>query len=294
MVMRLVCTLLVWLVLGQGNSPAAQAPPGDELRQLLERVIAATHRGDAAEQLYARTEHWEDRKHPSDPNPTLDRLYRVYPTGTGTIKLVVTERGSRVTPERYREELGELQQALQWAIQPDDAQRQRIEKWKKRSGDRYHAVEAFRTAYSVTWLGREQMAGRAAEKLLLDPKPGSVSGSATDQIVGNSRLILWVDPASGAIVRMDAELVNDVSFGGGLLGKIYKGGRIRLEQVEIAPGLWLPGKTTFEARGRKLLFSQEVVRTVEASGYRRVGPPEELLPLVRRARSNASLQVPEP
>jgi hypothetical protein len=258
-------------------------------------VIATTHRDDAAEQLYARTEHWVERKRPADPDPILDRVYRIYPTGTGTLKLLVTDRGAQVTPENYGGQLRSLEQALVWALDPNEPkQRQRIEKWKVRTADRYRAVEALRDGYTLNWLGSDELGGRAVSKLLLDPKPGRVSGSPATELLGRSRLTLWVESASGAVVRLEAELVRDVLFGGGLLGRIYKGGRVRIEQMEVAPGVWLPRATSYEVRGRKFLFSAESARTVEVGDYRRVGQPAELLPLVRRELSNTATGIPAP
>lgn len=262
-------------------------------------MIAATHRGDAAAAEYARTEHWIERRHAGDADPVLDRVYRVYPTGTGTLKVVVTESGAQVTPEKYRQGLRELEQALVSALDPDEpGQQARVGKWKKRTAERYRAVEAFRDAYQVTWLGAERPANFPGPgplaKLLLDPKPGAPSGSIATELLAASRLTLWVEPESGAVVRLDAELVRDLLFGGGLLGKIDKGGRVHIEQTEVAPGIWLPAVISNQVQGRKFFSHQESVRTVEARDHRRVGTPAQLLPEVRRELSNPTLHIPAP
>lgn len=285
-------------------SPAAAraqqpAPPAGELRQILERMIVTMHGSDAAGAEFARTEHWVERKHAGDTAPVLDRVYRVYPTGTGTQKIVMAESGTQVTAEKYREELRQLEQDLVWALDPDEErQHARVVKWKRRTEERYRAVEGFRDGYEVSWLGTERDANsavpRTLTKLLLDPKPGPASGSIATELLAASRLTLWVEAESGAVVRMDAELVRDLSFGGGLVGKIDRGGRVHIEQGQVAPGIWLPTVTADQVQGRKFLTHEESARTVEARDYRRVGPPAELLPQVRRELSNASLQVPAP
>jgi len=257
------------------------------------------HRSDAADAMYARTEHWVERKQAADAEPVQDRVSCVYPTGTGTVKVVLAEFGKQVTPEKYRDELRELEQDLVWALNPEEEQQhQRVEKWKKRTAERYRAVEAFRNEYEMSWLGTETAqdpAGpRTLTKLLLDPRPGTDSGSIATELLAASRLTLWVDAETGAVVRLDAELVRDLLFGGGLLGKINKGGRVHIEQLQVAPGIWLPRVTSSQVEGRKLFTHEESVRTVEASDFLRVGPPAELLPLVRRELSNAGLQVPVP
>jgi hypothetical protein len=277
---------------------AEQAPSAAELRALLERMIAAMHRSDAEDLLTARTEHWSEPARSGatgDAQLIVDRVYRVYPTGTGTLKLVVEERGAPVAPEQYREELRELEQTLEWALDPDEPkQRERVEKFQKRSAARRRAVDAFRDSYELSWLGRETLEGRSAEKLLLDPKPGTGGGSVATELLAASRLTLWVDGETGGVIQLNAELVRDLLFGGGLLGKIEKGGRVHIEQTQIAPGIWLPKLTRYEVQGRKLFTREKSDRTIEASGFRRVGPPAELLPLVRRELSNAQLQVPAP
>jgi len=282
----------------QAAAPAA-APPAEELRRILERTIETMHRSDAAEAEYARTEHWVERKRAADADPVLDRVYRVYPTGTGTLKVVLAESGTQVTAEKYREELRELEQDLLWALDPEEErQHARVVKWKKRTAERYRAVEGFRDAYEVSWLGTERdsnpSAPRTLTKLLLDPKPGPASGSIATELLAASRLTMWVEAETGAMIRLDAELVRDLSFGGGLLGKIDKGGHVHIEQTQVAPGIWLPRVTSSQVQGRKLLTHEESVRTVEARDYRRVGAPAELLTQVRRELSNANLQVPAP
>ena len=256
------------------------------------------HRSDAQDALEAHTEHWTERSRRGgngDSDPALDRAYRFYPTGTGTLKLLVEERGAPVTADTYRKELRDLEQTLVWALDPEEAnQRQRVEKFQKRSAERFHAVEAFRDSYEMSWLGHETLDGRSVEKLLLDPKPGSSGGSVATELLAASRLTLWVDPSSGGVVALDAELVHDLLFGGGLLGKLDKGGRVHIEQEEISPGIWLPKLTRYEVQGRKLFSHQESYRTIEARDFRRVGQPAELLPLVRRELNNAQLQVPSP
>ncbi len=282
------------------SSVPSQPPPSrQELRALLERVIATTHRSDAAEAEFARTEHWIERRHAGDAGPVLDRVYRVYPTGTGTVKIVMADSGAQVTPEKFREELREVEQDLVWALDPDEPRQQaRVVKWKKRTAERYRAVEAFRDGYEISWLGSERLpnssAHRPLEKLLLDPKPATASGSIATELLAASRITLWVDPQSGAVVQLDAELVRDLRFGGGILGKIDKGGRVHIEQKEVAPGIWLPALISHQVQGRKLLSHEESVRTVEARDHLHVGPPSQLLPEVRRELSNPNLQVPAP
>ena len=269
------------LVSPAAGQSAVASPSPEELSRLVERMIANTHRNDTAIEDYERIEHWTERKNEKDPEIRLDKTYRVVPTGTGTLKVILKENGNAVTPEYYRTELRQLAEVLEWALNPNEQkQKARVEKWKKRTAERFQVVEAFRNAYTVTWQGREALQGQALVKLQFEPKPGYRAHSVGTGLLSNSRVTVWLD-GDAQVVHLEAELVSDMAFGGGLLGKIYKGGRVTIDQIEVSPGLWMPRSTRYEVRGRKFLFFAEQWRAGEANDYRWVGPPREALEIVR-------------
>lgn len=49
---------------------------------------------------------------------------------------------------------------------------------------------------------------------------------------------IWVDPAAGRVVRLEGRVQNDVDFGWGILGRLYKGGWITIEQADVGGGVW--------------------------------------------------------
>src|SRR2546429_2936723 len=46
------------------------------------------------------------------------------------------------------------------------------------------------------------------------------------------RATVWVDEAAGQLVRLEAEMIRDFPVGGGVLGKVYRGGRFVLRSEE--------------------------------------------------------------
>ena len=46
------------------------------------------------------------------PKILEDRTYRIVPTGTGTMKMLISDRGKQVEPADYRKELQLWQQTL--------------------------------------------------------------------------------------------------------------------------------------------------------------------------------------
>jgi hypothetical protein len=96
------------------------------------------------------------------------------------------------------------------------------------------------------------------------------------------------------MVRGEAHIMRDISFGGGILGKVYRGGVFSMEQAEVAPGIWEPTRYQYDFGGRKFVFSFDEHEIVEASHYRRVGSPREALAVVQNelASSQPRAEVP--
>ncbi len=260
-----------------------RAPSPEELRALVARVISNQLRDDAALEQYERIERRQVRKSESDTAPAEDKTFRVVPTGTGTVRVQVEERGRPVDAELYRKQLRDLEQALLWALNSAESrQKQRVEKGSRRARERAETVDAVRDAFRYTWLGRETRNGRTLARLQLEPNPAFKSTSRNTSLFKAVRATVWVDEGTAQLARLEAELVRDISFGGGILGKAYRGGRFVIEHAEVAPGVWLPTRYDYNFTGRKFVFGFELHELTEVSHYRRIGPPREALLAIRR------------
>ncbi|HET6935835.1 MAG TPA: hypothetical protein VFI72_13415 [Candidatus Angelobacter sp.] len=79
---------------------------------------------------------------------------------------------------------------------------------------------------------------------------------------------VWVDPQAERLTRIDGVLTKDVSFGWGVLGKLYKGGRYQIQQEQVSPGEWRITSLNLELRGRMLFNSFRVLREETDSEFR--------------------------
>jgi hypothetical protein len=265
----------------------------EEIRALVERAIANQHRNDEALAEYERRERRLVYKKSTDSPPTEDKTFRVVPTGTGTLRLVVEESGQKVEAEFYRKQLRDLEQALVWALEPEEPkQKQRVEKWNKRVRERRETVDGIAQAFRFEFLGREISNGRRLVKLALEPEPGFKASTRTADMFRHVRATVWIDEAAEQLARVQAELFSDISFGGGVFGKVYRGGRFVLEQAEVARGVWLPVRIAYDFDGRKFLFGFELLEVTTVSGYGRIGPPREALAAVRHELSTSAVARP--
>ena len=265
------------------TSSQERTPTLDEVRAMADRAIAAQHQDDAAINGYERIERHVVRTSATADRATEDKTYRVVPTGSGTLKLLIKDGGKPVSRDEYLRQLRVWEQVLEVTVNANDPRAKADqEKWQKRMKDRADLVDTARQAYHATWLGRETRDGRVCAKLLLEPKPEFQPRSRSAEILTHARAAIWIDEASGQLARGDAEITKDISFGGGILGKIYRGGHFEMQQAEIAPDVWFPTRYQYDFVGRKFLFGFEVHEYTEVSHYRRLGTPQEALALVRR------------
>lgn len=269
-----------------------RAPSAEERQALLKRVIANQHRDDAAVDIYEHIEHRQTRRTAEDTAVVQDQAFRVIPTGTGADKIPVYPDGKPIDPVAYTEELRKLEKALVWATNTNGrAQRDSLAKYRKRQKEREELVDAALDAFVFTWLGRETVGGQTIAKFHLDPNPAYKPTSRTTSIFSHIRATVWLDESAAQLTRVDAEIFEDMAFGGGLLAKVYKGGRFILEQAEAAPGIWFPTLYDYNFDGRKFLFTMAVHVRTTLTRYKRIGPPAEALTLIR-AELNKVAPVP--
>ena len=273
-----------------GTHAASQSPLSpEEIRALLDRTIANQHRNDEALAEYERMERRTVRKDESDSAASEDKTFRVVPTGTGTIRLTLEENGQPVSTEQHRKQLSELEGALVRALDPKESRQKRaVDKFDKRTRERAEMIDAFREAFLFTWQGRETSGGRALVRLQLEPNPQFTPRSRNTEYLHHTRAVIWIDEAAAQLVRAEAEVATDIAIGGGILGKIYHGGRVVIEQTRVADGAWLPTRYEYNLAGRKFVFGFELHEVTLASAYRRIGPPKEALAAIRRELNNPS------
>ncbi|MGC1684393.1 MAG: hypothetical protein WA734_02120, partial [Candidatus Acidiferrales bacterium] len=95
---------------GAGIAAGQSGAPSDaELKALGDRIIAALHNNDTMMDEYERIEHHSTFSGP-DRHVVDDKTFRVVPTGTGTLRLLVKENGKPVDPEIYKKQLRDWEQ----------------------------------------------------------------------------------------------------------------------------------------------------------------------------------------
>jgi len=120
-------------------------------------------------------------------------------------------------------------------------------------------------------------AGRNGDLIRLSfrPNPNFVSPSREARVFHNMEGEMWIDEKQERLAALNGHLVDDVKFGGGLLGHLNKGGTFGVRQAEVAPGHWEMTMMNVDMKGKVLLFKTiSVQQTENHSDFHRV--PDEL------------------
>ncbi|MGH9591938.1 MAG: hypothetical protein ACRD5L_02525 [Bryobacteraceae bacterium] len=273
------------------SAPAPAAVPTDaERRGLIERVLANQHLDDQALPLFQRVERSQIHGREGDSGGE-DRTTRIIPSGVGSARIVLEDHGRQATPAEILAQMFLVERQLAIAVDPSNPQTRRDrEKYDHRMKDRNDLANSIRDAYIFTWMGREVRDGRTLAKFHLDPNPNFKATSRYTDMLRHAVATMWVDESSAQLVRLDGELVSDISIAAGIVGKVYRGGHIFLEQTQVEPGLWFPRFVQYDFTVRKVFFIDEIHERIESSHYVRVGSPDKALAAIRAEISAARSQ----
>jgi hypothetical protein len=104
-------------------------------------------------------------------------------------------------------------------------------------------------AFDLTLQGAGEMGGRPVWIIGAQPKPGYKPKLKRAEILTKLRGKIWVDQADYQWVKAEAEVIQPISFGFGLV-RLAPGSVLNFEQVRVNDEVWLPARITVRADAR--------------------------------------------
>ena len=107
-----------------------------------------------------------------------------------------------------------------------------------------------------------------AYRLTLKPNPNFHPPDREAEVYSGMAGELWIDQQQERMIKLDVHLIADVNFGWGILGKLYKGGSILLEQKDVGNHRWEQTHFKLDLHGKALLLkSLDFVTTEDTSDF---------------------------
>jgi hypothetical protein len=253
---------------------ASEAPqPLPELHAFLESVRGNLHSDETLLDQYTFTEKHTERRldGKGGVKKVTTETYEVYPSlePGHTYRRLVERDGRALTSDELaaedRKHDKKVADAGDAAAEEKRAAKRALARRKEES-----AVSQLFEVYDIELSGRELVDGRPSIVLAFRPKSGGDPAGRAGKILAKFAGRAWIDEEDKQLVRVDAELVDTLSFGLGVLARLQKGSRASIIRRKINGEIWLPALAHFTGSARLLLVKGlNLDATSEYSDYRK-------------------------
>lgn len=176
----------------------------------------------------------------------------------GPITRTIRSNGHPLDADAEREQRGRLNRLIS---SPSEQARHRQE-YAEDENRIARIVALLPEAFLYEYEGEES----GCHKLRFHPNPAYPVRSIEARVFHAMSGELWIDARSKRLARLDGRLDENVDFGFGLLGRLYKGGWFRLERVQVGATDWKTQRLEVHMNGRAMLFKTIARETSEVRG----------------------------
>lgn len=183
----------------------------------------------------------------------------IVPTKEGDVARLIARNDKPLTPEQNKAELDRLSNLL---AHPE-IQEHRHKREQEDSGRADEMIRLLPDAFIYTYLGMTAGPNGPAYRLSFKPNPNFHPPDREAEVYHGMEGELWIDQGQERIVKLDAHLIDDVNFGWGILGKLYKGGSLTIEQKDVGHRHWEATLMRLNLTGIALMLKPLSFQTTE-------------------------------
>jgi hypothetical protein len=282
------CLLFASLFFLAFFAPAASAQDGTPAvgpSDFFTHVIANQKKSEISLDEFERTQRVEKRRTASDPTPSNTTVWRLFPAGPGTGKIVLSMDNQPTDAAIYLSELEKLEKYLGWAVQDGLAQKDAGAKAERKRKERFELLDTTHQAFRFRFEGKELRGERTLLRYSMVPNPDYHPTSRNTVLFTRVRGTIWIDEQDSELAKVEGSVTEDFSIAL-FLAKVYKGSHFMQERYEVAPGVWEPTFEQYDFDGRKVMVPFAIHERTFYSDYKHVGPPKESIQVVRAELNN--------
>ena len=205
------------------------------------------------------------------------KVFESYPglPGEERWERLLSENGKARTPSALEQDLRTRQKkaesvAREATEQPAKQQARQQRDYAERRREYDAVLDDLFLVYDIRMQGREAIAGHDTIVFTLTPRPAAKTRTREGAQMKKFNVRAWVSEAEHELVRVDAEAIDTLSIGLGVLARLHKGATLSFLRTKVNDEVWLPSRVTYRGSARVGLVA--VVRRAgssEFSGYRR-------------------------
>jgi hypothetical protein len=277
----LLCLLLlVPAARSRGQEPD---PPLPDLAGFLQEVRARLHGDEVLLARYTFLEKHTERHLDGRGavKRTKSETFEVYPSAEPghTYRKLVARDGRPLDAREIEKEDRKHDEKVAKADAGGDEKREaRLAELRRKEAA---VIDELFGLYDIRIAGREAVDGRSAIVLTYVPRPGYKPKTRGGKILKNFAGRAWIDEEDRQLVRLEGRLIDNLSFGLGVLARLQKGATASFTRRKVNGEIWLPSEARFAGSARLFLIkSLRLDATSEYSDYRKfsVGTSVEIRP----------------
>jgi hypothetical protein len=247
-----------------------------------EELVRAAIQNQIADSSQPRLFAWKERKHRGARIETQS----VVETPDGTLTRVTLIDNKPLTPEQRADEEQRLRRMC------DPAQLKHARKDREEDDARTRQLLAsIPDAFSFTVLGNSMAAnGHRLVRMAFVARPDFAPPSREALVFTGMKGEMVVDESARRLVKIDGTLFKEVTFGWGILGKLYSGGRFLIEQEQVTPEHWEATRSVLHFDGKALLIKPIHIDEDESAWDFKPVPPMSVAEAVQYLASSSQAQ----
>jgi hypothetical protein len=208
------------------------------------------------------------RQHKVDPKGST--VKEIVETKDGDVARLIEKNGKPLPPEEEQAEIDRLNNLL---AHPE-VQEHRHKKEQEDSARGDEMVRMLPDAFLFTFDGMVEGPNGLCYRLKFRPNPAFTPPDREGEVYHGMVGELWVDQAQLRLVKIDAHLISDVNFGWGVLGRLYKGGSILVQNADVGLHHWETIHMKLNLRGKLLMLKSVDFSTTEDFSDFKIQPQE--------------------
>jgi hypothetical protein len=244
---------------------AAQTP---DAHQIVERSLAAAEANWKIARSYTFLEREEERQLDSEGR-VKSKEVKTYDITLleGSPYLRLVERDDHpLAPAEEKKEREKLEKSIAERQKETPAERQRrIDDYDRRRQRQRETMREVADAFDFRVAGQERIDGRDVWILEASPRRSYSPRSRDAKILPHVRGKLWIDQRTYHWVKLEAEVIDTVSWGLFLV-RLDRGARIWFDQTLVNDEVWLPKHVSITASARLGIFKK--IRVEQDTSFR--------------------------
>ncbi len=256
--------------------PHAEQEPLPELSAFVANVRARLRSDRALQAQYTFLERREEIK-VSKLGKVKDgpvKVYEVYPSlePGNTYKRLVSVDGTPLSAaELEKNDKIHQQHILERMNESPDKKAKRQREEAKERAEEQRAIDELFALYEITLVRRDIVDGHPTILANLEPRRDYKPRTEDGKLMKKIRARAWIHETEYQLVRVEVEALENIGYGMGIIGKIYKGTEGEFVRTKVNGEVWLPAKARLTAKGRALFRKFAIDSVTEWWDYKKFG-----------------------